>query len=531
MGFNFGAFAGAATNSAINTYERLGEEELREMQRKEYRDKMDRDAKERAIAAETFGNVGQNTEFQQGIATEGKVNTEQAKALSDQGRTGDPEFDRAMAESAVGALRENAARQGVVGAEAPMQAMRPEAYTEKQAYADYSRKMAGVDSKAARAARVEGLQLSDLDRKERQQVIAEEAGQEMRSFLVESKEFAEKNGLPAAVAKYGFGIPGMNIALATGKDGNPVVNVLGEKNKVTSTIPLTQENYFKYISQLAEKKFIDKMSTVNFDYYAKGKQLGIEQDKADTEKDFKVGRNGQMGIYERTQRYESDAKINAARAGNNARLTPIGVSGDGKNMLMSDGSARPLPAGFTKEDIFPKNSGVKNEWAQVELEMVKGGATPAEIDSQKGAFFARRGYAPPALVAMLETGVNPQTKKPFSDSDIAAFKAKYPNTPINVPDRAAPAAPAAPTSAIPAAPAQPAGRAASYAPGSKAEKAAQNRAAVQEKATAPSRAAQAAFDADVTALEPLALVQKYDGKRMLLNTEQLKTLRAAEQKL
>lgn len=147
MGFNFGAFAGAATNSAINTYERLGEEELREMQRKELRDKIAREDKERAIAAETFGNVGQNTEYEQGIATQGKTNTAQAKALSDQGRTGDPEFDRAMAESAAGALRENAARQGVTGAESPMQAMKPEAYTEKQAYADYARKMAGVDSK------------------------------------------------------------------------------------------------------------------------------------------------------------------------------------------------------------------------------------------------------------------------------------------------------------------------------------------------------------------------------------------------
>lgn len=527
MAFNFGAFAGAATNSALNTYERLGEEELRDMQRKQLRDQIAREDKERAIAAETFGNVGQNTEYQQGIATEGKTNTAQAKALSDQGRTGDPEFDRAMAESAAGALRENAARQGVAGAESPMQAMRPEAYTEKQAYADYSRKMAGVDSKAARAARVEGLQLSDLDRKERQQVMAEEAGQEMRGFLVESKDFAEKNGLPAAVAKYGFGIPGMNIALATGKDGNPVVNVLGEKGKVTSTIPLTQENYFKYISQLAEKKFVDKMSTVNFDYYAKGKQLGIEQDKADTEKDFKVGRNGMPGVYERVSSASDAAKITAARAGNNGRLTPIGVSADGSQMLMSDGTARALPAGFNKDDIFPKNSGVKNEWAEVEKELVKQGNNPAEIAAQQTAFFSRRGYAPPALVAVLETGINPTTKKPFTETDISAFKAKYPNTPINVKAQE-PAAPGAPASAIPTAPSKQA-----YTPpaGSKAAKSAENRAAAQEKAAAPSRAAQASFNQDATSLEPLALVQKYDSKRGLLSSEQLRTLKAAEQKL
>ena len=41
---NFGAALGAAFNSGINTYERLGEEELRAMQRKKLKEEMDNDA-------------------------------------------------------------------------------------------------------------------------------------------------------------------------------------------------------------------------------------------------------------------------------------------------------------------------------------------------------------------------------------------------------------------------------------------------------------------------------------------------------
>lgn len=436
MSINWGAFAGAAANSALSTYERLGEEELRAMQRKEMRDRLAREAQERAIAAETFGKVGQDTEYGQAIATEGKVGAGQGKALSDQGRTGDAEFDRALAESAVGALRENAARQGVTGAEAPMKALSPQKYTEDQAYADYGRRMAGVDPRLARAARVEGLQVKDLARKDNQAELVEKAGQDMRNFLQESKDFAEKNGLPAAVAKYGFGIPGVNISVATGKDGQPVVNVLGKGNKVTQTIPLTMENYVNYISQLAEKKFVDTLSSANPDYFFKGRQLRNEERKTDIEEGFK----GPGGVYERVQMADAAAKSRMYQG----RGTPIGVSKDGSMILMNDGSTRPMPAGFTKEDIFPKNSGIKDAWSTVETELIKSGATPDEINAQQTAFYARRGYAPPALQATIESGINPVTKKPFTDAEIAAYNKKYPNTPYNPPAQSgAPAAPAA----------------------------------------------------------------------------------------
>lgn len=234
MAINWGQALGAAANTALNTYERLGEEELREMQRKELRDKMARDAQERAIAASTFGKVGQETEFGQAIAAEGKTNMGQAKALSDQGRTGDAEFDQAMAESAAGALRENAARQGVKSAEAPMGAIKGAEYGEQQAYKDYARQMAGVDSKAARAARVEGLALkkqvreSDIDDK------FDAARNSLNDDLAKINTLAETKGLSglAAEAKKA----GLPVKYVEGKNGIGVIQVLDAKGKPIQTI-------------------------------------------------------------------------------------------------------------------------------------------------------------------------------------------------------------------------------------------------------------------------------------------------------
>lgn len=234
MGFNFGAFAGAAANSALNTYERLGEEELREMQRKEFRDKAARDAQERQIAADTFGKVGQDTEYGQAIATEGKTNTAQAKALSDQVRTGDADFDNAAATAAAGALRENAARQGVKSAEAPMAALKGGEYGEQQAYKDYARQMAGVDSKASRAARAEGLQMKKATRESDIDDKFDAARNSLNEDLTKINTLAETKGMSglAAEAKKA----GLPVKYVEGKNGLGSIQVLDAKGKPIQTI-------------------------------------------------------------------------------------------------------------------------------------------------------------------------------------------------------------------------------------------------------------------------------------------------------
>lgn len=235
MGFNWGIAAGAAATAAMNTYERLGEEELRKMQREKFKSEMQKEADERQAALETFGKVGQETEYGQAIATEGKTNTAQAKALSDQVRTGDAEFDNAVATSTAGALRENAARNGVKSAEEPMGAIKGGTYSEQQAYQDYARKMAGIDSKAGRAARVEGLQVkkavreSDIDDK------FDTARNTLNDHLTQIHTLAESKGMAglAEAAKKN----GMPVKYVEGKNGLGTIQVLDPKtNKPIQTI-------------------------------------------------------------------------------------------------------------------------------------------------------------------------------------------------------------------------------------------------------------------------------------------------------
>jgi hypothetical protein len=142
----WGAFGGALASSALNTYERLGEEELRDMQRKQLKkDIAEKEALDKAWA-ESQARVGQQDEYSQAIKTgAGMTNagTQQAQMLSSQGAlpgntVADQEFERASAESAAGAMRENAVRQGALPtSQAALPTMKPTEYTADQGMKDY----------------------------------------------------------------------------------------------------------------------------------------------------------------------------------------------------------------------------------------------------------------------------------------------------------------------------------------------------------------------------------------------------------
>lgn len=156
-----------------------------------------------------------------------------------------------------------------------------------------------------------------------EQNAIKQAGEEMKSFASEAMKFAQENGIPAAVAKFGFNVPGVNISLSTGADGQAVANVLDPKGKVTQQIPLTQENYMKYIGQLAQQRMIDRLGEINPRFLFQGAELGLKKDELglrredlgvkreglDIERAFK----GPGGTWERVNRYEADTKNATAR--------------------------------------------------------------------------------------------------------------------------------------------------------------------------------------------------------------------------
>ena len=73
----------------------------------------------------------------------------------------------------------------------------------------------------------------------------------------------------------------------------------------------------------------------------------------------------------------------------------------------------------------------RDAWLKAEQKLIENDATPEAIQAQRTAFFVRRGYAPAAARQVLEAGVNPATGKPLTRSDVDAYNATYPQTPVD----------------------------------------------------------------------------------------------------
>ncbi len=180
---NWGAFGGALASSALNTYERLGEEELRDMQRKQL--KKDIAEKEALDAAwrQSQARVGQSDDYTQALKTGSNIGTEQAQMLSNQGAlpgntAEDQAFERASAEAATGAMRQNAQymasgkdketrrydinapAEGERRPQAALPAMSPTEYTKAKGMEDYVKAAGQISRKGT----LEAIQLKQVVR-------------------------------------------------------------------------------------------------------------------------------------------------------------------------------------------------------------------------------------------------------------------------------------------------------------------------------------------------------------------------------
>ena len=169
MGFNAGGFAGALAQTALSTYERLGEEELRDMMRQKFKKEQEQEAALDKAYSESQGRVGQADDYTQALQTNTGIGSQQAQQLSNQGAlTGntpdDIAFEKASAQSAAGAMNENKAyiANGNKTPEtvAPQAALTPAAYTQNQANKDYVQ----AASKISRKGAMEALQMKSVTR-------------------------------------------------------------------------------------------------------------------------------------------------------------------------------------------------------------------------------------------------------------------------------------------------------------------------------------------------------------------------------
>jgi hypothetical protein len=266
---NWGIGLGAGVQSAMQMYSAIqaGQRNALEIERME-KEKADTAALDKAWA-ESQGRVGQQDEYGQAIKTGGGVGTQQAQMLSTQGAlpgntAEDQAFERASAESAVGAMRENAAynKAGNTGYAAPAEGerapqaalptMTPTEYTSKQGMADYVK----AASQVSRKGTLEAIQMKGVMRESDIQDKFDAEQTKLNDTLALIHGTGESGGLKGladAATK-----EGMRVKFVEGKNGvGSRIQVLGPKGDVLETVSDVNTATQK-LSQAAMQQFMDK---------------------------------------------------------------------------------------------------------------------------------------------------------------------------------------------------------------------------------------------------------------------------------
>jgi hypothetical protein len=424
MAINWGAALGAAVDTGIKTYERLGEEELRQMQREKLRREIEQEKALDAAFASTQGRAGQRDDY--GVAIQkasGNVGMDmgQAKMLSQQGALAggtaeDIDFERASAEAAAGAMRENAARQGKV-ADAALPRMEAEEYTSKQAMGDYAKQAALV---GGRKGALEAIQLKKAFRQDELDTQFDKTRQSYTDKLALINGTAESQGMKglADLATKN----GLKVEYVEGKNGVGKINVLGPKGDVLETVTSIGDAVTK-LEQAATKQFQSQAVSLLGDeaklltYLNQREEIGIKREGLQVEKEYK----GKGGVIDRA--YSSGGK---GGGGASERIMKqaeeLSKDKNSKYFGKKEQAFEFLKRGFVKNDDL-------ETWNDIEKELRKQRTPQEEIAAERAAFFGpSRGYAPPAAINALRTGRGPNGEV-IGEKDLADFNRRYPKTP------------------------------------------------------------------------------------------------------
>ena len=237
MAMNWGAFAGAMAKEGLSTYERIGEEQLRAMQREQLRKEI---AEKEALDAawrQSQARVGQSDDYTQALKTGSNIGTQQAQMLSNQGALSgntaeDQAFERASAEAATGAMRENAMRQGAIPAGQAAPEMKPAEYTKAKGMEDYVKAAGQISRKGT----LEAIQLKQIVRQSENEDKFFTKQEKLNDDLASIRGAADSFGLKGVydvASKNGL----KNLKFVEGKNGiGSRIQVLGPKGDVLETI-------------------------------------------------------------------------------------------------------------------------------------------------------------------------------------------------------------------------------------------------------------------------------------------------------
>jgi hypothetical protein len=431
-----------------------------------------READIRTAGQETLSRVGEPTAFRTAGGAMGP-----AQPTDAQNRLADDEYYRNMGGRQSQAVEENL---GVALPKGDASKMFPkqEMYTQEQAEKDYLKRLRGLDVGKAMQYEKGALELGELKRSARYAQKQEDALGFQQNIMSDLKN---NGGDAAAVIEKHF-LPLYNEDKLPGfKDGGKATLVPsamgGDKSIVITykdgkqeTMPAnmktlqeltshtqsqmmassTPENYWKskdqYIKerQVAATEKTAEASATQASTQAKHLDAQIKADlfgaQAAQARGAANASNAHAAVYKNMVDLAKSNK-DAAEAmkpflteyGNMSAEDQVGSKGQAKLVEAATAAAKKTGdiTGIINQLKKPDKSGIESQWNPIEAKLIEQNAKPEEIEMQRTQFMARRGYAPSASLAVMESGINPQTKKPLTEADINAFNKRYPNSAID----------------------------------------------------------------------------------------------------
>jgi hypothetical protein len=421
---NWAAGAGFS-NAFLNTLKGLTDLERSQLELSENKRKIEQEKALDTAWNQSQARVGQKDDYgvaiQQASGNTG-MDMGQSRMLSQQGALSggsaeDMEFERAAAESAAGAMRENAVRQGKV-ADAALPRMEAQEYTSKQALGDYVKEAGKV---GGRKGALEALQMKKAFRQDDLDTQFDKTRQGYVDKLAQINGVAESQGmkgLSELATKNG-----LKVQYVEGKNGVGKINVLGPKGDVLETVTSIGDAVTK-LEQAATKQFQTQAVSLLGDeaklltYLNQREEIGIKREQLNVEKEYK----GAGGVIDRA--YQSGGKGGGGAAAERIMKEAEKLAGDKNSKFYGkkEDAYEFLKRGFNRDED-------KVAWNQIETQLRKDRVSPDEIKAERADFFGpSRGYAPPAAINALRSGKGPNNEV-IGEKDLIEFNKRYPKTP------------------------------------------------------------------------------------------------------
>jgi hypothetical protein len=421
---NWAAGAGFS-NAFLNTLKGLTDLERSQLELSENKRKIEQEKALDTAWNQSQARVGQKDDYgvaiQQASGNTG-MDMGQSRMLSQQGALSggsaeDMEFERAAAESAAGAMRENAVRQGKV-ADAALPRMEAQEYTSKQALGDYVKEAGKV---GGRKGALEALQMKKAFRQDDLDTQFDKTRQGYVDKLAQINGVAESQGmkgLSELATKNG-----LKVEFVEGKNGVGKINVLGPKGDVLETVTSIGDAVTK-LEQAATKQFQTQAVGLLGDeaklltYLNQREEIGIKREQLNVEKEYK----GAGGVIDRA--YQSGGKGGGGAAAERIMKEAEKLAGDKNSKFYGkkEDAYEFLKRGFNRDED-------KVAWNQIETQLRKDRVSPDEIKAERADFFGpSRGYAPPSHIQALREGRGPKGEV-LGEKDLAEFNKRYPKTP------------------------------------------------------------------------------------------------------